>query len=77
MSFTHPFITTRARDQAEKLGNMPAKRKCREGKATEASKSCKRKCSRRSVVRDEDLSDGEADSKQVLIEDIKAIIGYV
>jgi hypothetical protein len=55
---------------------MPAKRKCREGKATEASKSCKRKCSRRSVVRDEDLSDGEADSKQVLIEDIKAI-GYV
>ena len=46
--------------ETRKHENMPAKRKCREGKATEPSKLGKRKCSRRSVVRDEDLSDGEA-----------------
>ena len=59
---------------------MPAKRKCKVDKVAEPSKLPKRKCKigsiLRSETRNEDLNEGEVDSKQVLLEDMKAI-GYV
>jgi hypothetical protein len=53
--------TVRARNQIEKLANMPEKRKCKE-----PSKSAKRKCRRRSVVRDGNTSKVEGHASCIL-----------
>jgi hypothetical protein len=62
VSFTHyQFVTNRTckKPDRKKLANMPAKRKCKEGIATEPPKSAKRKCRRISVVHHEDTNEVE------------------